>query len=168
MQPVLEELIALARQKAAEREVVIGREPKLEPLGFKESQEQKSLLTGETSPKTAYIESQKRKAEAYNRTPGKLDGYDCPECKNRGSFFTVDENGYLISTPCKCMTIRNNRRRVEQSGLSDLLSRGATDISCTDAGLEDIFLDHYSGEARAGHGPSGASSSTREQAGDQR
>jgi len=54
------------------------------------------------------------------------------------------------------------------AALSDLLSRGATDISCTDAGLEDIFLDHYSGEARAGHGPSGASSSTREQAGDQR
>ena len=123
MQPILAELVELAKRKAAEREAVIGREPRLEPLGFKESQDQKSLSTGAISPKTAYIESQKRKAEAYNRTPGKLDGYDCRECKNRGSFFTVDENGYLISTPCKCMTIRNNRRRVEQSGLSDLLSR---------------------------------------------
>lgn len=32
--------------------------------------------------------------------------------------------------------------------LSDLLARGATDISCVDAGLDDIFLDHYSGDHR--------------------
>lgn len=29
----------------------------------------------------------------------------------------------MASVPCKCMTIRNNKRRIEQSGLSDLLSR---------------------------------------------
>lgn len=34
------------------------------------------------------------------------------------------------------------------AALSDLLARGAADISCTDAGLEDIFLDHYSGDHR--------------------
>lgn len=92
-----------------------------------------SPSTGETSPKTDFIDLQKRKAEAYNRTPGKLDSYDCQECKNRGSFFTVDENGYLISTPCKCMTIRNNRRRVEQSGLSDLLARYTFDAWRTES-----------------------------------
>lgn len=34
------------------------------------------------------------------------------------------------------------------AALSDLLARGATDISCIDAGLDDIFLDHYSGDHR--------------------
>ncbi|WP_295625501.1 ABC transporter ATP-binding protein [uncultured Corynebacterium sp.] len=33
--------------------------------------------------------------------------------------------------------------------LSDLLARGAVDVSCTDAGLDDIFLDHYSGSGDA-------------------
>ncbi|MFC3849106.1 ABC transporter ATP-binding protein [Corynebacterium hansenii] len=49
------------------------------------------------------------------------------------------------------------------AALSDLLARGAADISCTDAGLEDIFLDHYSGTSAPGSGaddaPAGPSSS---------
>lgn len=100
-----------------------------------------SPSTGETSPKTAYIEGQRRKAEAYNKTPGKLDGYDCKECQNRGCSFTVDENGYLISVPCKCMTIRNNRRRIEQSGLSDLLSRYTFKAWQTDEAWQKEILD---------------------------
>lgn len=54
------------------------------------------------------------------------------------------------------------------AALSDLLARGATDISCVDAGLDDIFLDHYSGDPAPERGPGGTSSSTPAQAGDQR
>lgn len=54
------------------------------------------------------------------------------------------------------------------AALSDLLTRGATDISCVDAGLDDIFLDHYSGDPAPERGPGGTSSSTPAQAGDQR
>lgn len=115
----MRELIEIAKRKAEERRRLLGEEAEIHKMEFPET----SPSTGETSPKTAYIEGQRRKAEAYNKTPGKLDGYDCKECQNRGCSFTVDENGYLISVPCKCMTIRNNRRRIEQSGLSDLLSR---------------------------------------------
>ncbi|MFD5869259.1 ABC transporter ATP-binding protein [Corynebacterium sp. NPDC060344] len=53
------------------------------------------------------------------------------------------------------------------AALSDLLARGATDIACTDAGLEDIFLDHYSGAAES-RGASAASSSNRTETGDPR
>lgn len=102
---------------------MLGKEPKLEKIGFGQEPEQKNLSTGETSPKTAYIEQQRWRAEAFNRNPGNLEGYDCPECLNRGFSYKTDEEGHLISVRCKCMTIRNNRRRVEQSGLSDLLSR---------------------------------------------
>ena len=54
------------------------------------------------------------------------------------------------------------------AALSDLLTRGATDISCVDAGLDDIFLDHYSGDPAPERGPGGTSSSTPGQAGDPR
>ena len=100
-----------------------------------------SPSTGETSPKTAYIESQRRKAEAYNRTAGKLEGYDCRECMNRGYSYTTDESGYLISVPCKCMTIRNNKRRIEQSGLADLLSRYTFKAWQTDEAWQKEILD---------------------------
>ena len=39
--------------------------------------------------------------------------------------------------------------------LRQLLDAGATDISCTDADLEDVFLDHYAGaETRSRTGAS--------------
>ena len=102
---------------------MLGEEPKMEKIGFGQEPEQKNLSTGETSPKTAYIEQQRWRAEAFNRNPGNLEGYDCPECLNRGFSYKTDEEGHLISVRCKCMTVRNNQRRMEQSGLSDLLSR---------------------------------------------
>lgn len=128
MQAVLEELVALAKRKAAEREALLGKEPQLEKIEFREESGQTSLQTGETSPDpmAQYVESQRRRAELFNRNRGKLnedDGYDCPACLNRGCSYKTDGEGHLISVPCKCMTIRNNRRRIEQSGLSDLLAR---------------------------------------------
>ncbi len=124
MDAVLEELMAIAKRKAAEREAVLGQEPKLEKLNAGEPKQNASI--GTTSPGTDSIDlvaHQKWRAEAFNKNPGNLDGFDCPECLNRGFSYRVDDEGHLITTPCKCMTIRNNQRRIEQSGLSDLLSR---------------------------------------------
>lgn len=118
----MQDLVAIAKRKAAEREALIGKEPKLEQIRFGEGLK-RDLSIGTTSPKTAYIEQQRWRAAAFNKNPGSLEGYDCPECLNRGFSYKTDEDGYIISVPCKCMTIRNNRRRVEQSGLADLLSR---------------------------------------------
>lgn len=105
-----------------------------------EFQEAKPLI-GETSQKTGFIEHQRWKAEVYNKQPGKLDGYDCPDCLNRGLSYTVDDEGYLISVPCKCMTIRNNRRRIEKSGLSDLLSRYTFKAWRTDEAWQSEILE---------------------------
>ena len=118
MDAILEELLSIAKLKAAEREALMEKEPKLMELDFG-----KNPSTGETSPKADYVKQQGWRAEAFNKTPGNLDGCDCPECLNRGFSYKTDEEGHLISVPCKCMTIRNNKRRIEQSGLSDLLKR---------------------------------------------
>ena len=130
----------MAKRKAAEREAMLGKEPKMEKIGFGQEPEQKNLSTGETSPEIVYIEQQRWRAEAFNRNPGNLEGYDCPECLNRGFSYKTDEEGHLISVRCKCMTIRNNRRRVEQSGLSDLLSRSTFEAWRTETDWQGEIL----------------------------
>ena len=72
------------------------------------------------------VEQAKKDAEAYNNSTGKLEGYDCPKCKNRGDFMEVDvHNGYPY-TPhrqCSCMKIRYSIARLERSGLKDAIYR---------------------------------------------
>lgn len=68
----------------------------------------------------------------YNATEGKLIGYDCPKCKNRGSIAAV-RDGYQILMECDCMKIRRNRANIVQSGLSDALSSMTFDsYKCTE------------------------------------
>lgn len=81
-----------------------------------------------------------------------MDGYDCPLCMNRGCSFQVDKDGYMASVPCKCMTIRNNKRRIEQSGLSDLLSRYTFDAWKTETQWQGEILD---GAKRFAESPEG-------------
>ena len=47
----------------------------------------------------------------------------CPECEGRGYTFWRDENGILFSKTCKCEIIRQNRKRMERSGLSGIAGR---------------------------------------------
>lgn len=69
------------------------------------------------------VANQRHLAELYNRGKGNLPGYDCPECLNRGDFMVVDDTGHRTYRRCKCMVIRDNERRIQQSGLADLLGR---------------------------------------------
>lgn len=56
----------------------------------------------------------------YNQTVGKLTGYDCPKCKNRG-YIAVLEDGYEIHKECECMKIRQTRQNIARSGLSEAI-----------------------------------------------
>lgn len=56
--------------------------------------------------------------------PGTLKGWDCPECKNRGHFYYVDDKGCLISKPCRCMALRAAQTAMKKSGLpADVLEQ---------------------------------------------
>lgn len=57
-----------------------------------------------------------------NKLHGDLTGYDCPECLNRGYFAAVD-HGYRVIRECRCMAIRRNAKRLENSGLKDMIRR---------------------------------------------
>lgn len=67
-------------------------------------------------------------ADAWNREAGTLDqedGYDCQECHNKGSIWTVgqgpDGRWTTFSSPCKCMTIRRTIKRMKRSGLKNII-----------------------------------------------
>lgn len=65
--------------------------------------------------------SREEKIEIANALPGKLEGYDCPKCKNKGCIYAL-KDGYEVCYPCDCMKIRESLRRIEESGLKNLLS----------------------------------------------
>lgn len=135
MSDIWTDLAELAKRKAAERQT----EPELTALDF--GQAKQDPPTGGNSPKADFIERQQWRAEMFNRNPGNLGGYDCPECLNRGCSYRADEEGYLIAVPCRCMTIRENKRRMEASGLSDMLDRYTFGNWKTENEWQAVLLD---------------------------
>lgn len=71
---------------------------------------------------------EKFKADSFNSSEGRLheaDGYNCPVCKNKGMILRAAQgnNGIWItvSRDCKCMTVRRTIRRMERSGLKNII-----------------------------------------------
>ena len=52
-----------------------------------------------------------------------LDNVDCPVCHNTGCIVTKAADGTLKAAECACMAKRVSIRRIEQSGLKDLITR---------------------------------------------
>lgn len=67
------------------------------------------------------------KADSFNRSEGGLDredGYSCKVCNNKGMLLKpVCVNGYwsLTATECKCMEVRRSIRRMQESGLKNII-----------------------------------------------
>ena len=69
--------------------------------------------------------AEERKVERYNAEVGHLnevDGYNCPECKNRGHIGFIDIDGdantiHACYPECSCMAIRRSILRMKASGL---------------------------------------------------
>lgn len=80
-----------------------------------------------SSTSRSLIQLARDRAERLNHEPGKLVGYDCAECQNRGYFFTVDEQGRQSVRHCRCMIVRRNRELLRRSGLEDMVQRYTLD-----------------------------------------
>lgn len=68
-------------------------------------------------------------AETFNASTGSLneqDGYNCGRCHNKGFVMRVyqDENGNWVNTcrECKCMSVRRSIRKMQRSGLKNIIS----------------------------------------------
>ena len=74
-------------------------------------------------------EREQMKVDGYNAEVGTLneeDGYNCPICKNRGDIAVLNEYpagcwGWK-AIECKCMTTRASIRRMQQSGLKNIIN----------------------------------------------
>lgn len=85
------------------------------------------LSLGHTSdpPEPGMIE--RMKAETVNASVGELDkqdGYNCPLCRNKGYTMqatTEDGKWRIVAVECKCHKIRKSLRRMQRSGLKNII-----------------------------------------------
>jgi DNA replication protein DnaC len=63
-----------------------------------------------------------RLCDRENEREGKLTGYDCSECRNKGYvvFLKGDE---IVQRECSCMKTRRSLKRIERSGLGKSIER---------------------------------------------
>lgn len=89
----------------------------------------KAKAAGENSHPFSWTDSEQRRADTLNHTAGNLDAsvVDCPECLNRGYIAFVDGAGMLRTRDCQCMAKRKSLKRIQRSGLSELLQRYTLD-----------------------------------------
>ncbi len=52
-----------------------------------------------------------------------LDSVDCPVCKNTGYILRTDDEGCMHSRECRCMEQRRYNRRIQRSGMADMMKR---------------------------------------------
>lgn len=69
-----------------------------------------------------YEQQMQARCDAYNARVGDLHGYDCPHCRNKGQVAYI-KNGYELYADCRCMRVRKMLKRLEESGLKDLVGR---------------------------------------------
>lgn len=67
------------------------------------------------------VEFGRIKVEEENKKKGKLTGYDCPECLNRGYIAVLKENGKVDLPDCNCKKIRRCVQKMEESGLREVI-----------------------------------------------
>lgn len=69
-------------------------------------------------------EFEKHSIEKENQRSGKLTGYDCPICRNKGYYFRYDsEHRCRIQVRCECMPRREAIERLNRSGLSEVMQK---------------------------------------------
>lgn len=68
----------------------------------------------------SYSDFLQMRADAYNQKEGDLKGYDCRICRNKGYIAKITD-GYEKLAECRCLKIRETLRRIECSGLEELL-----------------------------------------------
>lgn len=82
----------------------------------------KIQLSGRESTFLPSTPNRKSEAEIFNDLPGKLQGYDCQKCKNKGIFYLMQGNE-LVCCECECMKIRRSVQRIKASGIEEAMQR---------------------------------------------
>ena len=86
---------------------------------------------GEVKPMTE-AEFAHKQCEWYNESEGQLGGVDCPDCKNRGNYQILDDDGNRVMRECHCMAQRRYIQMMQNAGLGDLYKKCTFDSYITD------------------------------------
>lgn len=109
----------------------------------------RNILGTDTAPAFDFEAWERKKADDYNAEVGHLneqDGYNCPECKNKGAIMTVEVHGGWPRPrfrDCKCMAMRYTIARMKRSGLQNIITQ------CTFERYEELDPWHTSVKKRA-------------------
>lgn len=68
----------------------------------------------------------------FNEGEGKLEGYDCTACKNRG-YFQIIQDGFAVLKECECMANRRYIQMMNAAGLGELYENCTFDSYTTKA-----------------------------------
>ena len=66
-----------------------------------------------------YLQNQ---CDRLNCLPGDWKGLDCPDCRNKGIVYLVQDS-CIVHRECGCMGIRGDLQRMERSGLKNLVEQ---------------------------------------------
>lgn len=98
----------------------------------------------------SYADVAKMRVESYNAMPGKLQGYECDDCKNKG-YIAKFVDGEEIMAECKCMKVRDTLQRIKNSGLELQLKKCTFKSFRTDSEwqqqLKDVAADFIKNNA---------------------
>ena len=80
------------------------------------------------------------RVDVLNALPGKLTGYDCPICKNKGAVYVLREME-IVSRPCECLTVRQVNAMLEKSGVSEALKQKTLGNFIAKKGWQQTILE---------------------------
>lgn len=77
--------------------------------------------------------------DELNNQNGRLTGFDCSVCKNKGFIYKADENEIIYAKECECMPIRNIFQNAKKSGLGNYINKTLADFRISEKWQEDIY-----------------------------
>lgn len=90
-------------------------------LAHLDSQQSERLSSLTAKLRSGEIKWEEYQIECYNDTPGDLQYYDCPKCRNRGEYARL-VGGLEIHYQCDCMPTRRANRLLLESGLAEQIA----------------------------------------------
>ena len=84
-----------------------------------------------TTPTMSDEEKRKQIEHGANAYSGELKYIDCPICLNKGYVIEIRENG-VFGKECECVPKRRSMKRIQKSGLADMVNRYTMDTYIAD------------------------------------
>lgn len=87
-------------------------------------------------------EKLQQECDVYNNLEGKLQGYDCKACSNRGFIQKINaEETATVTVECECMKIRRSLLSINNSGITERMKNNTFENFKTDNSFQAYMLN---------------------------